>query len=102
MYHCCAAGEVERGVPNTLVVGGVLTPEELLTAVKPWQWVLLAIERWERHLVDAWREYGEGTLVLLTGVVWQWQWRGGGASRSGCPGSDEDLADYFIDQRWCR
>lgn len=58
------AGHVERGQPNLIFLHGVLTLEELVTAIKPWQWVLLTIECREVQFVKS-RDTAASSVVAI-------------------------------------
>jgi hypothetical protein len=50
---------------------GLLAPKELLTAIDPWQWILLAIVLGEGKLVDALHQDREGARWRPRVLVWQ-------------------------------
>ena len=45
---------------------GVLSTEEVLTAVEPSQWILLSVIRWEGELVVVWNTE---IIIVIVGMV---------------------------------
>ena len=45
------SSHVEGSMADLLVFTGVLSTEEVLTAVEPAQWILLSVVRWQGELV---------------------------------------------------
>ena len=60
----CRARQMHGDVPDTTVLGSVLAPEEGLTAIKPREWVLLAVERRELEAGPR-MEAGVGVVIFL-------------------------------------